>query len=266
MTDENRCDAVSAPSNLYDPSMTFKHGEEPRQPAATMTHYGAKQYTKWLSRLSGQVYRLPTEAEWEYACRAGSATAYHFGDDAAGLGDHAWYAENSDEKTHEVGQKKPNAWGLYDMYGNVAEIVLDEYREDAYGRLQPKASAADAVAWPTDYDFHVFRGGTYDDFEEACRSAARKATEGDTWKTKDPNEPKSPWWYADPPSLAIGFRLVRPLATPSAEELVRVWDADVEAIRDSANQRISEGRGAWGVVDPALPAAIVELQKKKAGG
>jgi formylglycine-generating enzyme required for sulfatase activity len=266
VTDDNRCDAVTCPSNLYDPSMTFKNGEEPRQPAVTMTPYGARQYTKWLSKLTQQVYRLPTEAEWEYACRAGTATAYHFGDDAADLGDYAWYAENSDETTQEVGQKNPNPWGLYDMYGNVAELVLDEYREDGYAELDAKTTAAAAVAWPTDYDFRVYRGGTYDDYEEDCRSASRRATEGDDWKIDDPNEPKSPWWYADPPTLAVGMRLLRPLKTPSEEDLVKVWDAAVEDVQDSADHRIGEGRGAWGLVDPTLPEAIVELEKIKAGG
>jgi sulfatase modifying factor 1 len=190
VTDDNKFDAVSAPSNLYDPSMTFDKGEDPRQPAVTMTAYAAKQYTKWLSKLTGVIHRLPSEAEWEYACRAGTSTAYHFGDDPADLGDHAWYADNSDETTHPVGEKNPNAWDLYDMYGNVAELVLDEYREDAYGELEGKTvAAADAIAWPADYDFRVYRGGSFDEFEDGCRSAVRKATEGDEWKTEDPNEP-----------------------------------------------------------------------------
>jgi formylglycine-generating enzyme required for sulfatase activity len=266
VTDENRCDAVTAPSNLYDPSVTFSHGEDPQQPAVTMTAYAAKQYTKWISKLTGQCYRLPTEAEWEYACRAGTTTAYYFGDSPGELGDHAWYADNSDEKTHHVGQKRPNPWGLYDMLGNVAELVLDEYRE-AYGASDGKpVAAADAVAWPNDYDNRVFRGGSWDDFEEDCRSAKRRATEGEDWKIEDPNEPKSPWWYADEPSLCVGFRMMRSLREPSEEELRKVWDAAVADVQDAADHRISEGRGAWGLVDPDLPSAVEDLKKKKASG
>jgi formylglycine-generating enzyme required for sulfatase activity len=266
VTDENRADAITAPSNLYDPSMTFDKGEDPELPAVTMTVYAAKQYTKWLSRITGQYFRLPTEAEWEYACRAGATTAYPFGDDPADLGDYAWYEENSDETPHKVGEKKPNAWGLYDMIGNVAELVLDEYREDGYEAHGGKTvAAADAVAWPTEYDNRVCRGGAWDDFEEDCRCAKRRATEGEDWKTEDPNEPKSPWWYADKPTLSIGFRIIRPLAPPTEEDLKKTWDPAVVDIQEAAEYRISEGRGAWGLVDPDLPDAIEAVKKKKAG-
>ncbi|NBX29485.1 formylglycine-generating enzyme family protein, partial [bacterium] len=112
-------DAVTAPSNLYDPTTTFTNGEDPNQPAVTMTPFAARQYTKWLSGLTGRFYRLPSEPEWEYACRAGSATPWHAGADAADLASVAWFADNSDDTTHPVGTKQPNAWGLHDMHGNV---------------------------------------------------------------------------------------------------------------------------------------------------
>ena len=129
-------DGVTSPTPIYDPDTTFTAGDEPDQPAVTMTQFAAKQYTKWLSRISGIDYRLPTEAEWEYAARAGSTTAFSFGDDAGVSDAYAWHEGNSDELTHAVGGKQPNAWGLYDMHGNVSEWVLDQY--DGTLRSSPK--------------------------------------------------------------------------------------------------------------------------------
>jgi len=265
VTDENRADAITAPSNLYDPSMTFANGEDPRQPAATMIAFAAKQYTKYLSNLTCQFYRLPSEAEWEYACRAGSTTAFHFGDDPDELDDYGWYTDNSDETTQKVGQKKPNAWGLYDMHGNVAELVLDQYNEQWYEKLADKAIAkGKMIAWPTEAEPRAVRGGSWDDYPEDCRAACRRGTEGEDWKVEDPNEPKSPWWYTDEPSLCIGFRIVRPLRDATQAEKDKAWGAAVEEVLEAASFRISEGRGAWGLVDPSLPAAIKEVNKRKA--
>ena len=113
-------------------------------------------------------YRLPTEAEWEYACRAGTSTAYFFGDDARQLGDYAWFAENAGKQTHSVGGKKPNAWGLYDMLGNVAEWCNDVYGEDAYAQSRPKNPRG-----PDEGDLTVLRGGAWNSTADACRSAYR---------------------------------------------------------------------------------------------
>ena len=126
-------------------------------------------------QLGGERYRLPTEAEWEYACRAGSTTRYSFGDDAAGLGEFAWFRDNSGGKTHPVGEKRPNAFNLYDMHGNVWEWCQDWY-DDGYYR---RSSAADPPG-PTRAAFRVDRGGGWGSSPRLCQSANRgRITPGD---------------------------------------------------------------------------------------
>jgi formylglycine-generating enzyme required for sulfatase activity len=264
LEDDWGVDAVTTPTPLYDSSVTYSVGEEPSQPAVTMTQFAAKQYTKWLSGVTGRDYRLPSEAEWEYAARAGTTTAYSFGDDAAELGTYAWFEENGDYQTHAVAAKKPNPWGLYDMHGNVAEWTLDEYQKDAYARLaaagvsDPGHNAASAIRWPSDAKPfpRVIRGGSWLDAPPACRSAARHKSEEDEWKLSDPNIPLSPWWYTEEAAQGVGMRIVRPLAPMSADEKQRVWQADVDDLRQDVRDRLREGRGALGVADESLPSAI----------
>ncbi len=258
----NQVDAITSPSSLYDPTFTFEAGQGPRQPAATMTQFAAKQYTKWLSRLTDVFYRLPTEAEWEYACRAGTTTAYYFGDDPDDLENYAWYSDNSDEERHTVGKLKPNPWGLYDMHGNVAEWVLDKYDEKGYERLAGKAvTAAEAFAKPDEPYPLVVRGGSWELDAEQCRSASRLASDDDEWKESDPNFPQSPWWFTDSPALGVGFRIIRPFDVPKTRKQQEAyWEAGLQAIEDDAKNRIRDnGRGSYGIVDPQLPDAIKTL-------
>jgi formylglycine-generating enzyme required for sulfatase activity len=253
-------DAVTCPTPLYDSSFTYGPGEEPNQPAVTMTQFAAKQYTKWLSRITGQQYRLPTEAEWEYAARAGTDTSYSFGDNPDEIGDYAWTTDNADYQTHEVGSLKPNAWGLFDMHGNAGEWVLDQYIADHYGMLTAGVSAADAVAWPTELFPRVIRGGSWLALAEDCRSAARQQSDDAEWTLSDPNLPTSPWWLTEEASTGVGFRIVRPLAEMDAAFCTKVWDPDIERIQEDVADRIEEGRGVQTAADPRLPAAVSEIK------
>jgi formylglycine-generating enzyme required for sulfatase activity len=140
-------------------------------PVEQVSWEDAVEFCKRLSELpeekkAGRVYRLPTEAEWEYACRAGSKTAFYFGDESFNLSGYAWHAANSDYQTHPVGEKKPNAWGLYDMHGNVWEWCSDRYGD------YPEGAVTDPVG-PEEGSIRVNRGGSWDRGAEDCRSAAR---------------------------------------------------------------------------------------------
>jgi formylglycine-generating enzyme required for sulfatase activity len=263
-TDESKPQIVTAPSSLYDPTFTFKLGDDPKQPAVTMSQFAAKQYAKWLSGITGQYFRLPTEAEWEYACRAGSTAAYQFGDDPKQLGDHAWFFDNSGERMHRVGGKKPNAWGLFDMHGNVGEWVIDEYTKDGHERLKGKTNVPwrDAIAWPKKLFPRVVKGGGFEDDAPSCRVAARRKSDDDDWREEDPNFPQSPWWFTSQPALSVGFRPIRPLVAADPAERNKFWDADLEQLQADVDQRIDqEGRGARALANPQLLEAIKKLNE-----
>jgi formylglycine-generating enzyme required for sulfatase activity/mono/diheme cytochrome c family protein len=215
---EELVDGVSRPTRPYV-EMSFGMGIN-GYPAISMTHHAASKYAQWLSAKTGHFYRLPTEAEWEYACRAGAQTAYSFGDDGARLGEYAWFDANSDSKYALVGRKKPNAWGLYDMHGNVSEWVLDQYVADFYAKKGGLLWAPSKTPYP-----HVVRGGSWAGAAEECRCGARQASDP-SWKQQDPQLPKSIWYLTD--AQWVGFRLVRPLRVPSAQEIFRYWNSGVE--------------------------------------
>ncbi len=224
-------DAVTRPTKPYT-DMTFNSGHD-GFPATGMTPLAAQMYCKWLSAKTGHYYRLPTEAEWEFAARGGTTTAYSFGDDPAKLGDYAWYVENSglerEVNYHKIGLKKPNPFGLYDMHGNVAEYCLDEYDADWYQRLAKLAKGNNGVIInplnvPRSEEGRVVRGGSwtqwYDGDPEYLRSASRFESMPEDWKIQDPQIPQSVWYYTD--GTHVGFRIVRPLTPPSEEERLKL--------------------------------------------
>lgn len=202
------------------------------RPVINVDWFEAFAYCEWLSKLTGQRYGLPTEAEWEYACRAGTKTAYFFGDDPARLDDYAWYIDNSDFVYHPVGKKKPSPWGLHDIHGNVAEWVIDEYRPNFYAKFKDKvAKNPVALAKPEQEYSHVVRGGSWDDEADMLRSAARRGSNPD-WKIQDPQIPQSIWYHTD--ALFVGFRVVRPLNPPKnwREELAKEMEKAQKQKRD----------------------------------
>ncbi|QDT05823.1 Serine/threonine-protein kinase pkn1 [Rubripirellula lacrimiformis] len=209
-------DGVSKPTEPYT-DMSFGMGKG-EYPAICMTQHAARTFCEWLSAKTGHYYRLPTEAEWEYAARAGTTTAYSFGEDPSDLDDYAWYFDNSDDAYHEVGQKKPNPWGLHDMHGNVAEWVLDQYDPAFYA---DHAKSTDPLNVPKTLYPRVVRGGGWDDDPDMLRSAAREGSSGE-WKDQDPQLPRSIWYHTD--ALGVGFRVVRPMTEPTAEQRSTKWD------------------------------------------
>lgn len=264
VSDANEVDAVTAPTALYEPTFTYEFGQDPDLPAVTMTQYAAKQYTKWLSKLSGHQYRLPAEAEWEWACRAGSKSAYHFGDDAGQLGDYAWFADNAEEKPHKVAEKKPNAFGLFDMHGNVMEWTVGGYSEDGYTELAAKKQPVgfvDSIIWPKKVEGRTLRGGSWQDYAPECRSSARLGSgDEDDWKGEDPNVPLSPWWYTNDPTRGVGFRIFRSYKPLANDVISKFWEIDHEFIRDDVADRLRTGRGVRSAVDPTLPADIQTIK------
>jgi formylglycine-generating enzyme required for sulfatase activity len=167
---------------------------------------------------NADVARFMCRGVWRAAVAGGSSNVYHFGDDASQLGDYAWYVGNSGDGTHPVGRKKPNAWGLYDMHGNAAEWVLDQFDPSGYGKLKlPTVAGRPALFWPTSLHSRSIRGGSWHDDPRQCRNASRLASNAR--------------WQDD--------------------------DANIKELREAVEVRcFQETRGRIGLVDPELPAAI----------
>jgi len=150
------------------------HSKGENKPVEKVSRHDAVEFCRRLSEKEGVEYRLPTEAEWEYACRAGTSTAYSFGDDESQLGKYAWFLGNSGNETHAVGQKLPNAWGLYDMHGNVWEWCQDWYGD--YGNEKVVTDPTGAASGSS----RVLRGGAFDGRPVYVRSADRSADQPDS--------------------------------------------------------------------------------------
>ncbi|MBC7889508.1 MAG: formylglycine-generating enzyme family protein [Ferruginibacter sp.] len=213
VSDNSTIDAVTRPSPQYI-DFSLGMGKEGGYPVNSLSQYAALMYCRWLFHKTGVFYRLPTEAEWEYACRAGSTTRFYFGDDEKQLDNYAWYKKNSENKFQKTGLKLPNAWGLFDMLGNVAEWTLDHYEEKRLENIPDNTK--DPFVPPNKSRYpKVLRGGGYPDEAGQLRSADRYKSDP-AWNRRDPQVPKSKWWLTDAPS--VGFRIVCPLQQPAIEE------------------------------------------------
>jgi formylglycine-generating enzyme required for sulfatase activity len=147
-------------------------------PVVCVSWNDARAFCDWLSKKEGKTYALPTEAQWEYACRAGSRAKFHFGDDEQELGQYGWHDANAERKTHKVGQLKPNAWGLYDMHGNVWQWTADWFAADYYQK-SPREDPSGPLTGGT----RALRGGGWDTYAGFCRAAYRVHDYGPSLRT-----------------------------------------------------------------------------------
>jgi formylglycine-generating enzyme required for sulfatase activity len=188
--------------------LTWGMGRDANHPVNSLSQQAALMYCRWLYSRTGLFFRLPTEAEWEYACKAGETKL----PDPSAIGEYGWYSENSNARFQLVRQKKPNAWGLYDMLGNLSEWTLDQYDPQGYSTLARK----DPLVTPGTRYPKAVRGGSFQDGANQLRCTNRIASDP-TWNQRDPQIPKSRWWMTD--GMFVGFRVVRPARQPSAEEI-----------------------------------------------
>jgi len=187
--------------------LTWGMGRNAKQPVNSMSQQAALMYCKWLYNKTGVFYRLPTEAEWEYVCKAGGK-----GPDQAKLQESAIYKDNSNGKFQLVKSKNANAWGVYDMLGNLSEWTLDQYDPAYYSKI----AAQDPHTTPGPKYPRTVRGGSFQDEATALRCSNRIPSDP-KWNQRDPQVPKSRWWLTD--GMFVGIRLVRPGVQPGKEEI-----------------------------------------------
>ena len=224
LMEESGIDALTGATPPYvPPDQGWGRGS---RPAITMTHQAAVQYTRWLSVVTGKRYRLPTEAEWEYAARAGNQSAYFFdgeprdytkrrfwnrllGRNTTVIDSFVVHANNSGERTADPADVAPNPFGLVNMLGNVREFCYDWYAADSYReRFIEGGSVLDPMGPPSGTE-HVVRGGSFKHDPADLRAAARDHTRRNACQMTDPQNPKSMWWYSD--CFDVGFRVVSEL-------------------------------------------------------
>ncbi|MGJ8655736.1 MAG: formylglycine-generating enzyme family protein [Akkermansiaceae bacterium] len=218
---EDDIDFIARPTPIYHP---VNHGMPlDDHPAISMTQHSANKYCQWLSYQTGHFYRLPTEAEWEYACRADSKTKYTWGDTPQDAHKFAWI-EGAPGSIYKLpGLKKANAWGLQDMQGNLQEWTLDQYvanRATYFGKTKVHNPWIKATKpYP-----HVIKGGHWKQ-QLADITASARTPSVKEWKKGDPQEPRSLWYLTDTPWL--GLRIVRPAKIPTVEEMYHYWNSGV---------------------------------------
>ncbi len=216
-------DVISKPSPAYS-DMTSGMGTD-GFPAISMTHYAAHMFTRWLTIKTGEFYRLPTEAEWEYACRAGSNDNYS-APTGSDLESQAWHRGNSDRKYQPVASKDPNALGIYNMLGNVTEWTSDQFKEDYIAELEG-SPAQNPWFKPEELYPRTVRGGSWTEPAEEASCLQRRGSQPN-WKMNDPQLPKSLWWHTNAPF--VGFRVVKPKKQPeNLSEMEEYW---IEAMQD----------------------------------
>ncbi len=149
------------------------------------------------------------------------------------------------------------------MHGSVAELTVNEYSEDGYAGFDngKPLNAIDVVVWPESAYPVVVRGGSWEMDAEQLRSAARLATDDESWKEEDPNFPRSPWWFTSDPSRGVGFRLFRSYKPLDQATITKFWEASSEDVKDDVKSRLMGGRGGLGLVDETLPEAIEQMKK-----
>lgn len=219
---DGQIDALSTPTPPYV-DMSFGMGRD-GYPAVNMTHYAAVMFTKWLYVKTGIFFRLPTEAEWEYACKANHDNFYSLIDNDE-LDRYAWHEENSERKYHKIGSKEPSLLGIHDLLGNVSEWTLDQYNV-AYPDYFSNDLVENPFIKPESLYPRSVRGGSWMDKSEKLACTNRMGSD-ERWQRRDPQLPKSLWWLTDAPFL--GFRIVRPINAPTEAEMQKYWIEEMES-------------------------------------
>jgi formylglycine-generating enzyme required for sulfatase activity len=213
-------DAITRPTAQYI-DLTWGMGKEGGYPANSMKPYTAIAYCKWLWKKTGIFYRLPTEAEWEYAANAGKKGTFPENVNSQNIKNYAWFYQNSKEKYNVVGKKLPNKWGLYDMMGNVAEWTIDMYDPLYFEKLKANPTSNYYTKQSNYRSLHTTKGGGFKSQILELRPSDRMP-QTDNWNKRDPQIPKSKWWLTD--GEYVGFRIVRPVSPPNTENIEKYFE------------------------------------------